>query len=1524
MKTADAAVKADNKAEQDGIRELINLYTQLEQIKQQEAQLNATNKATSGQTHAAELAALAEQRAQIEAKISDATRYSEAQRQAAQNSQQVTAAVNQTAQAQARAADSASSLNMLTQRLVTMFGSMVLMKGFREMWSGATEYAKEYYDQMNEIQVVTTKSSAEIEQLSTKYRDMAKEMSVSSQEIASAATTFYRQGLSDTQVEERLKYTTQFAKVASMDFNSAAELITATANSMGDQIQEDIQRVVDVFVYLGDNAGTSGEEVAKAMQKSAAAAGQFGVSFEWLGAYIATVSETTRQAAEVVGTSLNSIIARMHSIRTTGYNSEDETKINDVAKALATLDIALLDQEGNWRDMTDIFNDIAAQWDTLDGKQRSYIATTMAGTRQQNTFLALMNDLSKGIEGGSRAWELYQGAMLSTGTVAEKYEIWEQSVEAANGRLQASLESAYSVFVDGGVIAGFKNFEAGFVNLFTEATKATGGLNLVAGALAGIAVAFGAASASGVTFASVLSTIEAHPVILAISAAIAAIAALSAVIGTAAGAAKRAYAEAAEEFENAQNRLSRYTEIQRQFADMEKEVSAGNKTLKEYSGLLDALGSLSPTASAAVAGLKDGTMSATEGFRVLNEEIGTLLEREQQLEQRSFQKMMDNYKVPDDVKKSGEQFATAWEDLWKVMDIDTTSTTKRNQSIWNLLDQRYFTAAEDAYLERYGVEFRHELTKLLDQFDQDIDAVLASTEGQDLFRRLWEEMIYGLDTESASRTAEFDKMFDSMMAALGDEVPASARGYLRNVIFEAVTGDDGILSNSDLGKLGSVMGDMFRQIMNAGFANTEWGDQTEIIAYARQQIVEAWKSAMELDGDYSWTNMGLAMPSIDLSMIENDLETLTKVNTLLASGAMSFDEFKAVLADSKDIDDFNERLKNLKNTVAEPVTTGGSVEEGDNTIVSTVKTLGDITKDAADSMKDLKKVRDSLKDGDPVEAKDLMAIMEIKPELLGLINDTEEFNKALDRGVKEQGDRMVEAAKSYILNSTEIAKNSPFKDMLEGENDALQKYVDGINTGTDKGKAEMAEFNKWMNTILFSMMDSMGLLGDMSEETISEIMTNMFPDVSPEVLARPMVQAAELVKKGWSDAGDSIRTYGFGSSIAAGDQDWITQQGNYGMNAVINVTPVLPDGKTIKTEKEITDYLDGLMQKSSTKEELFANDEWGIVLSVDTDVTSWKEAIQNSTTLAERLALLQAAFQGLTPSQADEEDALTKMAAQAELAIAKQEGYITQLDTLNQKMKLGGFTAAQEWFNTDLTEDMQKALTTAYPMLITMMKQGADAEKAYAENAEGATDQTVELAKAIAYINELMTQGGEDKLGELADKARASLAKEAGYTDQLQEMLNMFDEGKTGKEIADRFVEYGDIATGMSTTFGQVVIDMVAYANEAEGAGEKFRESLVKALAGDTGDPLGDIADNAEAAIAKSRGYVDQLEELRNIVTDKKGADASDAIGTFFLNMNKGISSGMTNSLSEVVSKALAYRNALIEFGEGSNEATTA
>lgn len=67
---------------------------------------------------------------------------------------------------------------------------------------------------MNQIRIVSGKNEQEVGQLGSRYRQMAKEMKTTSTEIAEAAVEFWRQGLSESEVDERLMATVQYAKIS--------------------------------------------------------------------------------------------------------------------------------------------------------------------------------------------------------------------------------------------------------------------------------------------------------------------------------------------------------------------------------------------------------------------------------------------------------------------------------------------------------------------------------------------------------------------------------------------------------------------------------------------------------------------------------------------------------------------------------------------------------------------------------------------------------------------------------------------------------------------------------------------------------------------------------------------------------------------------------------------------------------------------------------------------------------------------------------------------------------------------------------------------------------------------------------------------------------------------------------------------------------------------------------------------------------------------------------------------------------
>jgi len=105
---------------------------------------------------------------------------------------------------------------------------------------------------MNQLRIVMNLSNEDAVQLGKSYNALAKEMSVTTTEIAKAAVEYARQGLSLEQMDNRLRNTIKYAKISGMEFQEAAEIITASVNSMGIETE----RAVDIFSYMGDATAT--------------------------------------------------------------------------------------------------------------------------------------------------------------------------------------------------------------------------------------------------------------------------------------------------------------------------------------------------------------------------------------------------------------------------------------------------------------------------------------------------------------------------------------------------------------------------------------------------------------------------------------------------------------------------------------------------------------------------------------------------------------------------------------------------------------------------------------------------------------------------------------------------------------------------------------------------------------------------------------------------------------------------------------------------------------------------------------------------------------------------------------------------------------------------------------------------------------------------------------------------------------------------------------------------------------------
>lgn len=176
--------------------------------------------------------------------------------------------------------------------------------------------------------------------------------------------------------------------------------------------------------------------------------------------------------------------------------------------------------------------------------------------------------------------------------------------------------------------------------------------------------------------------------------------------------------------------------------------------------------------------------------------------------------------------------------------------------------------------------------------------------------------------------------------------------------------------------------------------------------------------------------------------------------------------------------------------------------------------------------------------------------------------------------------------------SSKTTQKDPFTEQLEARKKKYTEYYNWVNSKDEvvrnAAQTEFAELLKEGSSYLDYLQRQRSKILSVIDETRAKIgrkMLEEFGNGNVDLLSRPMVNAAELVKKGWEDAGEGIATV-FSSQYGILDKD--------GKEVEILVTPIMPDG-SILSPNELENYIFNQLQGAN---DILAADNKGIVISV--------------------------------------------------------------------------------------------------------------------------------------------------------------------------------------------------------------------------------------------------------------------------------------------------------------------------------------
>ena len=318
----------------------------------------------------------------------------------------------------------------------------------------SVQQLKEVYDNVVKLDsavvnlsMVTGYNRDRTKELVASYSEMAQELGAVTSEVAAAADDWLRQGYSLEDTNELIKTSTVLSKIGLIDSAEATQYLTSAIKGYKVEIN-DAMSIADKLSAVDMAAAVSVGGLAEGMSKTANSARLAGVEMDTLLGYLAAVGEVTQQDMASIGNAFKTMFARYSNVKLNKLVDDDGESLNDYERILTRVGIRLRDNLGEFRDFTDVLDDVRAKWSSLTEVEQSAIATALGATRQKENVLTLMENYGKAME--------YAGISAdSAGTAMEKYDAYSQGIEANIARAKASFESLSTNLLNSDAVVTF-------------------------------------------------------------------------------------------------------------------------------------------------------------------------------------------------------------------------------------------------------------------------------------------------------------------------------------------------------------------------------------------------------------------------------------------------------------------------------------------------------------------------------------------------------------------------------------------------------------------------------------------------------------------------------------------------------------------------------------------------------------------------------------------------------------------------------------------------------------------------------------------------------------------------------------------------------------------------------------------------------------------------------------------------------------------------------------------------------------
>lgn len=238
----------------------------------------------------------------------------------------------------------------------------------------------------------------------------------------------------------------KLAGAAGMDLALATDIVTDTMSMFGMQASE-ATKMTDMLAYAQANSNTDVQQLGEALKYCGASANAMGYDLADTTALLGTFADQGLKGSSA-GTTLNAMFRDM------------KKNAKDGAIAIGDTNVAIVDANGNYRDMTDILADVEKATEGMTQAERDMALSSIWGTEA-------LKGVNMAFEAGvPKIREFEEGIRNSDGAASEMYDTMQNNLKGAIDNMKSAFEGLL-ITIGQRLIPIFQNLVEGITNVFT-------------------------------------------------------------------------------------------------------------------------------------------------------------------------------------------------------------------------------------------------------------------------------------------------------------------------------------------------------------------------------------------------------------------------------------------------------------------------------------------------------------------------------------------------------------------------------------------------------------------------------------------------------------------------------------------------------------------------------------------------------------------------------------------------------------------------------------------------------------------------------------------------------------------------------------------------------------------------------------------------------------------------------------------------------------------------------------------------